>query len=350
MAKKKKHRKNKPHGHYCKVCGEHKANEKFSGKGHAAHICKKCSALPVAERNEQMMVNKISGMAFRYLSKTEIKWLRGKMNDARPEVRDAAREAYNMKFPNYDRELEKLTALKTPVLLSELNDEQKEEAIERLEELIEGFFMGADYIPDDALKAAFDGIIAEIVAELKADGVELPTFMDTLLVTETERLIIRRFYGKDTDALWKIIRKPEVMYAWESGFKKSEVRKWLNRQLTRYHKDGYGYFAVTLKDSGKLIGQAGLMNLNLNGETVVEIGYIFDNTAWGQGYAIEAARACVDLAFGQFGLDRLYATVRPENAASVRLVEKLGMRKIGAFVKTYKDIEMPHDIYLLEKE
>jgi len=106
MAAKKKNRPkggNKPRGHYCKICGEHKANEKFSGKGHAAHICKACSALPPAERAEQMTLNKIQGMAFRHLSEQEIKWLRGKMNDKRPEISEAAREAHGMKFPRYER-------------------------------------------------------------------------------------------------------------------------------------------------------------------------------------------------------------------------------------------------------
>lgn len=45
---KKKNTSHKPHGHFCKVCGEHKANEKFSGKGHAAHICKACMSLRMA--------------------------------------------------------------------------------------------------------------------------------------------------------------------------------------------------------------------------------------------------------------------------------------------------------------
>ena len=187
------------------------------------------------------------------------------------------------------------------------------------------------------------------MADLKQEGIELPTFMETLLIAETERLIIRRFYGRDLDALWKIMGKPEVMYAWESGFKKREVRKWLNRIHAGYRKDGYSYFAVTLKDTGRLIGQAGLMKQDLNGETIVQIGYIFDNSVWGQGYAIEAARACVDLAFSRFGIERLYATIRPENATSVRLAKKLGMRKIGETVKTYKEKEMPHDIYYLER-
>ena len=89
--------------------------------------------------------------------------------------------------------------------------------------------------------------------------------------------------------------------------------------------------------------------IEINGENVIEIGYIFDNTAWGHGYAQEAARACVELAFAQFGLDRLYATVCPENTASVRVAERIGMRKTGEYIKIYQGKEMPHDIYILEK-
>jgi RimJ/RimL family protein N-acetyltransferase len=434
MAAKKKakqRKQNKPRGHFCYVCGEHKANEKFSGSGHARHICKRCQAMPAAKRDEMTTVRKIDSMAFRRLSKTEIKWLRGKMDDARPEVRAAARQAYNMKFPNHDRALAKPAELKTPVPFSELDDNQKSETTLRLEELIGDFLLGAGYVPDDegrseilsalreevsetlneweptpydpnaqhdprfdfepgtgfderiarineilnadaedydpyaepeepepeplkeltaddALNAAFDEIVARLVAEAKAGGIEFSTFTDTLLVAETERLKIRRFHKTDLDALWAIMQKPEVMYAWESGFKKSETRKWLNRQYTRYHKDGYGYFAATLKDTGRLIGQAGLMKSDINGETVVEIGVIFDDTVWGRGYAVEASRACVDLAFNRIGIDKLYATIRPENTASVRLAEKLGMRKIGEYIKTYREKEMPHDVFVLE--
>ena len=71
-------------------------------------------------------------------------------------------------------------------------------------------------------------------------------------------------------------------------------------------------------------------------------------TVGGNSYAIEASRACVDLAFNRYGLDKLYASIRPENAASVKLAEKLGMRKIGEYIKTYQGKEMPHDIYMLE--
>lgn len=69
----------KKHGHYCKVCGEYKANEKFSGKGHAAHICKKCAALPPDVRSTQMIENKLLSLPWR-LSKEQVKWLHNKAN------------------------------------------------------------------------------------------------------------------------------------------------------------------------------------------------------------------------------------------------------------------------------
>jgi len=106
-AKKKKPQKHagkkKPQGHYCKVCEERKANEAFSGKGHAAHICKACAALPVAERSQRLIVNKIGNMAYRSLSKEDIKWLRSKRNDPNPAIQQAAREVHGERFPEYER-------------------------------------------------------------------------------------------------------------------------------------------------------------------------------------------------------------------------------------------------------
>lgn len=93
----------KPQGHYCRVCGELKANEKFSGKGHAAHICKNCASLPHAERLEKQTLRRIESMAFRHLSESEIKWLRGKMKDKRQDVSKAAREIHGVRFPRYER-------------------------------------------------------------------------------------------------------------------------------------------------------------------------------------------------------------------------------------------------------
>ena len=88
----------KKHGHYCKVCGEYKSNESFSGNGHAAHICKKCAALPAAQRSEAMILTKLWNLPWR-LSAQQREWLKGLQNDSRPEVASTAKELYADRFP-----------------------------------------------------------------------------------------------------------------------------------------------------------------------------------------------------------------------------------------------------------
>ena len=84
--------------HFCKVCGQHKSNESFSGRGHRSHICKKCRSLPVDARNEREVITKIKRMEERYLSQVEIKWLRKKTKDYRLAVREIACSIYAAKF------------------------------------------------------------------------------------------------------------------------------------------------------------------------------------------------------------------------------------------------------------
>ena len=100
MAKK---RSRCPHGHYCKICGEYKANEKFSGKGHAAHICKVCSRLSAAEKAEAMTINRLSNLSMNRLNASDKTWLENRVKDHRPEVAELAKEIYAMHFPYAER-------------------------------------------------------------------------------------------------------------------------------------------------------------------------------------------------------------------------------------------------------
>jgi hypothetical protein len=103
--KKSGKQKKRPQGdrHYCRICGEYKANEKFSGKGHATHICKACAKKSPAQKSEDITINRLHGMALRYLSESEIKWLKNRRNDNRSEVQELAREIFEMKFPRQAR-------------------------------------------------------------------------------------------------------------------------------------------------------------------------------------------------------------------------------------------------------
>ena len=116
-----KKRSNRPHGHYCKICGEYKANEKFSGKGHAAHICKACSMLSAAEKAEAMTINRLMDFPVGRLSANDKKWLENWVHDRRPEVASIAREVYNMHFPYAERN-ERKKRLLISTLVFELNN------------------------------------------------------------------------------------------------------------------------------------------------------------------------------------------------------------------------------------
>lgn len=98
-----KKRAGRPQGHYCKVCGEYKANEKFSGKGHAAHICKKCSQLSPAEQSEAMTMTRLMEFPIGRLSAGNKAWLENRVHDRRPEVAELAKEVYHLHFPYAER-------------------------------------------------------------------------------------------------------------------------------------------------------------------------------------------------------------------------------------------------------
>ncbi len=86
--------KKKLPGHYCKICGERKANEKFSGKGHAKHTCKECDALPQEKKNEMQYINRILGIAGKYpRSKADWELLRKYARSTKyPEAAELAKD------------------------------------------------------------------------------------------------------------------------------------------------------------------------------------------------------------------------------------------------------------------
>ena len=115
----------KKRGHYCKVCGEYKANERFSGKGHAAHICKTCAALPPEKQSEEMALTRLVNLPWR-LSKEQLSWLKKRMKDRRDAVRTLATEQYEMRFPPRI-ELDELEDDFERIELDELEDDFEED-------------------------------------------------------------------------------------------------------------------------------------------------------------------------------------------------------------------------------
>jgi RimJ/RimL family protein N-acetyltransferase len=165
----------------------------------------------------------------------------------------------------------------------------------------------------------------------------------------TPRLIIREFTQGDLDDLYTIMRKIEVMYAWEHGFTRQETLEWIERQITRYHTEGIGYCALIRQADQQLIGQVGLLRNHIVHEDDVEIAYILDNTVWHQGYATEACQALLAYAFHTLHLSAVYTSIRPLNVDSIRVAERIGMRQISEHVKIVDGKEMPHLIFCLNR-
>jgi len=169
------------------------------------------------------------------------------------------------------------------------------------------------------------------------------------MILETERLALRRLKDTDFDALATILRDPQVMYAYEHGFTAEEVQQWLDRQLERYAKYGFGLWAVIEKSSGEFIGQCGITMQDWNGREVPEIGYHLRRDKWHQGFAIEAAMACKEYAFTVLGFREVYSIIRENNLPSQHVALRNGMSVRGSFVKYYYGMSMLHLVFSVKR-
>ena len=144
---------------------------------------------------------------------------------------------------------------------------------------------------------------------------------------ETGRLILREFVPQDADALAAVLGDPVAMQYYPAPFDRQGVEEWIERNISRYRRDGHGLWAMALKDSGELIGDCGCTLQEVEGANHVEIGYHVRRDLWGNGYATEAARACMQYAFTKLGVDRVISLIRPENLQSIRVAEKNGLTR-----------------------
>ena len=164
-------------------------------------------------------------------------------------------------------------------------------------------------------------------------------------VLETPRLRLRRLNQGDFEDICQVLMDPEVMYAWEGAFTREECQDWLDRTLKRYETDGFSHFAILLKTDGAFAGMAGPIRESIEGEARISLGYLLKKSLWGQGYAAEAAQASMEYAFAHLNAPVVTAQIRPENLPSIRVAQRLGMRKAGEVVRRYKELELPHLVF-----
>ena len=146
----------------------------------------------------------------------------------------------------------------------------------------------------------------------------------------TERLHLRPFRPEDFEAHAAICADPEVMrYIRAGALSRSDAWWQLARYVGHWRLRGFGLWAVVERATGRLVGHLGF--LEPEGGHGFEMGWALARDAWGKGYALEGTRAALDHAFHAMGRDRVACVIRPENARSIRLAERLGGRLESAF-------------------
>ena len=136
------------------------------------------------------------------------------------------------------------------------------------------------------------------------------------MILETNRLLLREMKPDDFQALSLVLGDPETMWHYPYTFDGQHVRDWIERNMNRYRKDGFGLWAVCLKDTGEMIGDCGLTLQNINGEILPEIGYHIRRDCQRKGYAKEAAGAVRDWAFRNTDYPALYSYCKYTNVPS----------------------------------
>ena len=155
------------------------------------------------------------------------------------------------------------------------------------------------------------------------------TLPDPVIVTP--RLALRRWTYADRSEFRAMLADADMMRYLHEGvpMKESEADAALDNTIAHYGV-GFGDWAIVSREHGEILGEAGLTTLQESGE--VELGYMLRRPFWGHGFATEAARAVMTHAFTMLGLGHLSAMARPDNRASIHVLEKLGMRPAGRVI------------------
>jgi len=145
------------------------------------------------------------------------------------------------------------------------------------------------------------------------------------MILEAERLILDTWQASDWMAFRPIATDPEVMRYITGGVPWTDEQIWnfVDCQVNLYREQGFCRWKLLLKDSGELIGFCGVGFWRDWPDP--EIGWWLARRHWGLGLATEAAQAALRDALERVGLERIISVARPENAASIRIMEKLGL-------------------------
>jgi RimJ/RimL family protein N-acetyltransferase len=142
----------------------------------------------------------------------------------------------------------------------------------------------------------------------------------------TDRLVLRGWHESDLDAHAAMSADAEVQRFLQGPLDRSQSWREMAFHIGQWALRGNGNWVVERKADGEFLGRAGLWNPE--GWFGVEVGWKLAHHAWGQGYATEAGQAAIDWGFATLNLDQIISVISPENEASMRVAERLGMTRL----------------------
>ena len=167
----------------------------------------------------------------------------------------------------------------------------------------------------------------------------------------TERLTLRKIKQSDYEEMKIILQDEKLMLVgWGKTYSDEEVQVWMDKITEQYEDFGYSYYLAVEKSTNVVIGIMGILPVNIKETDYIEIAYILKQEFWGNGYAIEGIKACLDYIFNVLNADKYIAQVIPENTSSSKIAERLGMKVIDDYMRYHNGKDVFHLIYALTKE
>ena len=169
-------------------------------------------------------------------------------------------------------------------------------------------------------------------------------------IIETERLFLRKLELQDEAELASILCDPESMRYYPNVFSREQVAGWIEWNIENYRQYNHGLWAVILKKGNAFLGDCGITMQDIEGRKLPELGYHIKKEYCNQGFATEAAKACIEYAFTALGFDTLYTYTKSDNIPSMRVAEKNGMRFVKHFQKTVMGVTVDEVLYCIRRQ
>jgi [ribosomal protein S5]-alanine N-acetyltransferase len=164
-------------------------------------------------------------------------------------------------------------------------------------------------------------------------------------VIETPRLRGERIGPEHHDGLLVLLGDPRVGATLGGTWTSEKVLRSIDYQRAHWERHGFGFWAWLDRRTGALVARGGLGATEVGGPGSVEVAWSVVPERWGQGYATELGSASIAVGFGTLGLPELVSFTLPHNAASRRVMEKLGFE----YEREVVHADLPHVLYRLRQ-